>query len=219
MHRLKGGGSLLITFEGIDGCGKSTQVSRFEAILRERGISSVVTREPGGTKIGEAIRGILLNSDNTHIVPLAELFLYAADRAQHVGEVIRPALEGGKWVICDRYFDATTVYQGAILGHHEELIELLNREATLGCEPDITFLLDCPAEVGLKRRAKREMRDKGRDRFERKALDFHIKIRYGYLALANKYRDRFRIIDSTLPEDHVARKIREVISPYLPDNG
>jgi dTMP kinase len=210
---------LFITFEGIDGCGKSTQVSRFEATLRERGISSVVTREPGGTKIGEAIRGILLNSDNAHMVPLAELFLYAADRAQHVREVIRPALEAGKWVICDRYFDATTVYQGAILGHHEKLIELLNREATLGCEPEITFLLDCPAEVGLKRRTKREMHDKGRDRFERKTLDFHIKIRYGYLALANKYRDRFRIIDSTLPEDQVARKIREVISPYLPDNG
>jgi len=210
---------LFITFEGIDGCGKSTQVSRFEATLRERGISSVVTREPGGTKIGEAIRGILLNSDNAHMVPLAELFLYAADRAQHVREVIRPALEAGKWVICDRYFDATTVYQGAILGHHEKLIELLNREATLGCEPEITFLLDCPAEVGLQRRTEREMHDKGRDRFERKTLDFHIKIRYGYLALANKYRDRFRIIDSTLPEDQVARKIREVISPYLPDNG
>ena len=210
---------MFITFEGIDGCGKSTQVSRFEATLRERGISSVVTREPGGTKIGEAIRGILLNSDNAHMVPLAELFLYAADRAQHVREVIRPALEAGKWVICDRYFDATTVYQGAILGHHEKLIELLNREATLGCEPEITFLLDCPAEVGLQRRTEREMHDKGRDRFERKTLDFHIKIRYGYLALANKYRDRFRIIDSTLPEDQVARKIREVISPYLPDNG
>jgi len=210
---------LFITFEGIDGCGKSTQVSRFEATLRERGISSVLTREPGGTRIGEAIRGILLNSDNAHMVPLAELFLYAADRAQHVREVIRPALEAGKWVICDRYFDATTVYQGAILGHHEKLIELLNREATLGCEPEITFLLDCPAEVGLKRRTEREMHDKGRDRFERKTLDFHIKIRYGYLALANKYRDRFRIIDSTLPEDQVARKIKEVISPYLPDNG
>jgi dTMP kinase len=209
---------LFITFEGIDGCGKSTQVSRFEATLTESGISSVVTREPGGTKIGEAIRGILLNSDNAHIVPLAELFLYAADRAQHVREVIRPALEAGKWVICDRYFDATTVYQGAILGHHEKLIELLNREATLGCKPEITFLLDCPAEVGLKRRTERETHDKGRDRFERKTLDFHIKIRYGYLALANKYRDRFRIIDSTLPEDQVARKIREVISPYLPGN-
>jgi len=208
---------LFITFEGIDGCGKSTQVSRFESTLKERGVSFIVTSEPGGTKIGQAIRKILLHVDNTHIVPLAELFLYAADRAQHVSEVIKPALEAGKWVICDRYSDATTVYQGVVLGHHDKLIEQINREATLGCRPDITFLLDCPAEVGLERIAKRDKNDKKRDRFERKTLDFHIKIRYGYLTLANRYKDRFRIIDSTLPEDRVARKIREIISPYLPE--
>lgn len=208
---------MFITFEGIDGCGKSTQVSRFESTLKERGVSFIVTSEPGGTKIGQAIRKILLHVDNTHIVPLAELFLYAADRVQHVSEVIKPALEAGKWVICDRYSDATTVYQGVVLGHHDKLIEQINREATLGCRPDITFLLDCPAEVGLERIAKRDKNDKKRDRFERKTLDFHIKIRYGYLTLANRYKDRFRIIDSTLPEDRVARKIREIISPYLPE--
>jgi len=208
---------LFITFEGMDGCGKSTQVSRFESTLKERGVSFIVTSEPGGTKIGQAIRKILLHVDNTHIVPLAELFLYEADRAQHVSEVIKPALEAGKWVICDRYSDATTVYQGVVLGHHDKLIEQINREATLGCRPDITFLLDCPAEVGLERIAKRDKNDKKRDRFERKTLDFHIKIRYGYLTLANRYKDRFRIIDSTLPEDRVARKIREIISPYLPE--
>jgi dTMP kinase len=207
---------LFVTFEGIDGCGKTTQISRFEAALKGKGIRVVITREPGGTSIGLAIREILLNSDNTHMAPLAELFLYAADRAQHVTEVIRPALEAGNWVICDRYYDATTVYQGVILGHKRELIELLNREATLGSQPDITFLLDCPAEVGMERRARRGRGDEEKDRFERKALDFHIKIRYGYLALANKHKDRFRIIDSTLPEDQVARKIRETISPYLP---
>jgi dTMP kinase len=207
---------LFVTFEGIDGCGKTTQISRFEAALKGKGIRVVMTREPGGTSIGLAIREILLNSDNTHMAPLAELFLYAADRAQHVTEVIRPALEAGKWVICDRYYDATTVYQGVILGHKRELIELLNREAALGSQPDITFLLDCPAKVGMERRARRGRGDETKDRFERKALDFHIKIRYGYLALANKHKDRFRIIDSTLPEDQVARKIRETISPYLP---
>jgi dTMP kinase len=206
---------LFITFEGIDGCGKSTQISRFEKTLKEKGIPSVVTREPGGTKIGQAIRKTLLDLDNAHMAPLAELFLYAADRAQHVSEVINPALEAGKWVISDRYFDATTVYQGVVLGRHEKLIEQLNREATLGCKPDITFLLDCPAEVGLERRAKR---GKKRDRFERKAIDFHIKIRYGYLALADTYKDRFKIIDSTLPEDQVARRIREVIDPYLSES-
>lgn len=207
---------MFITFEGIDGCGKSIQISKFGATLKEQGIPLVITSEPGGTKIGKDIRKILLNVDNTDIAYLTELFLYLADRAQHVNEVIKPALDAGKWVICDRYYDATTVYQGIVLGQHEKLIEQLNYEATLGCEPDITFLLDCPAEVGLKRTEKREETDKKRDRFERKSLDFHIKIRYGYLALANKHKDRFKIIDSTLHEDHVARKIREIISPYLP---
>jgi len=207
---------LFITFEGIDGCGKSVQLSKFGATLREQGIPLVITSEPGGTKIGQAIRKILLNVDNTDIVYLTELFLIQADRAQHVREVIKPALDAGKWVICDRYYDATTVYQGIAMGQHEKLIEQLNHEASLGCKPDITFLLDCPAEVGLKRIEKRETTDKKRDRFERKSLDFHVKIRYGYLALAHKYKDRFKIIDSTLHEDHVARKIRETISPYLP---
>ncbi len=207
---------MFITFEGIDGCGKTTQISRFAATLRKRGIPILGTREPGGTEIGQAIRDILLDVDNTNIAPLAELFLYAADRAQHVAEVIKPALAANKWVICDRYFDATTVYQGVVLEHYDGLIEVLNREATLDCQPDITFLLDCPAEVGLERIAKRDQQEKKRDRFERKTLDFHIKIRYGYLALANKHKDRFRIIDGTLAEQRVAKKIREVISPYLP---
>jgi len=207
---------LFITFEGIDGCGKTTQISRFAATLRKTGIPILVTREPGGTEIGQAIRDILLDVDNTNIAPLAELFLYAADRAQHVAEVIKPALGANKWVISDRYFDATIVYQGVVLEHYDGLIEVLNREATLDCQPDITFLLDCPAEVGLERIAKRDQQEKKRDRFERKTLDFHIKIRYGYLALANKHKDRFRIIDGTLAEQRVAKKIREVISPYLP---
>ena len=208
--------SLFITFEGIDGCGKTTQISRFAATLRKRGIPILVTREPGGTEIGQAIRDILLDVDNTNIAPLAELFLYAADRAQHVAEVIKPALAANKWVISDRYFDATIVYQGVVLEHYDGLIEMLNREATLDCQPDITFLLDCPAEVGLERIAKRDQQEKKRDRFERKTLDFHIKIRYGYLALANKHKDRFRIIDGTLAEQRVAKKIREIIDPYLP---
>jgi len=207
---------LFITFEGIDGCGKSVQISKFGATLKEQGIPLVITSEPGGTKIGQAIRKILLDVNNTDIAYLTELFLYLADRAQHVNEVIKPALDAGKWVICDRYYDATTVYQGIVMGQHEKLIEQLNHEASLGCDPDITFLLDCPAEVGLKRTEKREKTDKKRDRFERKSLDFHVKIRYEYLALANKNKDRFKIIDATLHEDHVARKIREIISPYLP---
>ena len=206
---------MFITFEGIDGCGKSTQISRLERSLRRKGLSVLLTREPGGTEIGQAIRDILLRVENTHLTPFAELFLYAADRAQHVQEVIKPALAAGRWVICDRYYDATTVYQGVALESYGRLIEMLNREATIGLIPDITFLLDCPAEVGLERIAKRAKNDRKRDRFERKTLDFHLKIRYGYLTLANKYKERFRIIDSSLSEDRVAAKIREVLAPYL----
>jgi len=206
---------VFITFEGIDGCGKSTQISRLERSLRRKGLSILLTREPGGTDIGKAIRDILLHVENTHLAPLAELFLYAADRAQHVQEIIKPALAAGTWVICDRYYDATTVYQGVVLEHYNDLIDTLNREASAGLKPDITFLLDCPAEIGLERIAKRAKKDRKTDRFERKTLDFHLKIRYGYLTLANKHRDRFRIIDSTLSEDRVAAKIREVTDPYL----
>ena len=210
---------MFITFEGIDGCGKSTQVSRFVAALQERGVSLVVTREPGGTKIGEAIREILLHVDNSDMVPLTELFLYEADRAQHAAEVIKPALEAGHWVVCDRYYDATTVYQGIVQGQNRQLIEALNCEATLGYQPDITFLLDCPAEIGRERIAKRDGSAEGKDRFDRKTLDFHCKIRYGYLSLANRHEDRFRIIDCSLPVEQVERKIREIITPYLPNKG
>lgn len=206
---------MFITFEGIDGCGKSTQITIFEAMLKERGISPLITQEPGGTRIGEAIRKILLDVDNTQLTPLAELFLYEADRAQHVSEVIKPALEAGRWIISDRYYDATTVYQGVVLQENGTLIEQLNLEACSRITPDVTFLLDCPVEVGLRRIEGRRRDESGKDRFERKALDFHTKIRYGYLALANKHRERFTIIDSTLSKEHVARKIGEAMTPYL----
>ena len=206
---------MFITFEGIDGCGKSVQISKLGEMLKEQGIPFIITSEPGGTRIGQAIRKILLNVGNTDMAYLTELFLIEADRAQHVREVIKPALDAGNWVICDRYYDATTVYQGIVMGQHEKLIEQLNHEASLGCEPDITFLLDCPVEVGLKRIKRRETAEKKRDRFEIKSLDFHTKIRYGYLALANKHKHRFKIIDATSDQEHVERKIREIIFPYI----
>jgi dTMP kinase len=206
---------LFITFEGIDGCGKSTQITLFEAMLKDKGISPVITLEPGGTRIGEAIRKILLDVDNTQLTPLTELFLYEADRAQHVSEVIKPALEAGTWVISDRYYDATTVYQGVVLQGHEGLIEQLNLEACSHITPEVTFLLDCPAEIGLGRIERRRKDEKGKDRFDRKTLDFHTKIRYGYLALASKHEERFTIIDSTLDKEQVARRIGEAIVPYL----
>jgi dTMP kinase len=207
--------ALFITFEGIDGCGKSTQITIFEAMLKDKGISPVITLEPGGTGIGEAIRKILLDVDNTQLTPLTELFLYEADRAQHVSEVIKPALEAGKWVICDRYYDATTVYQGLVLQGYEGLIEQLNLDACSHITPEVTVLLDCPAEIGLSRIEERRRNHTETDRFDRKTLDFHTRIRYGYLALANKHKERFIIIDATLSREQVAIKIGEAISPYL----
>jgi dTMP kinase len=208
---------LFITFEGIEGCGKTTQLKRFAKRLKGLGISLITTLEPGGTRIGKDIRQILLDSRNRNLSPLTELFLYAADRAQHVEELIKPALDDGKWVICDRFFDATVAYQGIARGQDMELIGILNEEATQGIQPDITFLLDCPVHMGLNRALERNetQSQKGQDRFEREALDFHRAVREGYLELARKNQDRFVIIDTTLPKDEVEEKIFQHIEPFL----
>lgn len=208
---------MFITFEGIEGCGKTTQVERFAKRLKGRGISLITTFEPGGTRIGKDIRKILLDPRNMNLSPLTELILYAADRAQHVEELIRPALDAGSWVICDRFFDATVVYQGMARGQDMELIGILNEEVTQGIQPDITFLLDCPVDVGLNRALERNktQSQNGQDRFEREALDFHKTVREGYLDLARKNQDRFVIIDATLPEDEVEDKIFQHMEPFL----
>ena len=208
---------MFITFEGIEGCGKTTQVGRLAKRLKGVGVSLITTLEPGGTRIGKDIRKILLDSRNRNLSPLTELILYAADRSQHVEELIKPALAEGKWVICDRFFDATVVYQGIARGQDMDLIGILNGEATQGIQPDITFLLDCPAHMGLNRALERnEARsEKGQDRFEREALDFHRAVREGYLELARKNKDRFIIIDTTLPKDEVEEKIFQHMTPFL----
>jgi dTMP kinase len=208
---------LFITFEGIEGCGKTTQVKRFVKRLKGLGISLITTFEPGGTRIGKNIRKILLDSRNKHLSPLTELILYAADRAQHVEELIKPALNEGKWVICDRFFDATVVYQGIARGQDMKLVQSLNAQVTQGIQPDITFLLDCPVDMGLNRALKRNeaQSQKGQDRFEREALDFHRAVREGYLDLARKNQDRFVVLDATLPKDEVEKRIFQYIEPHL----
>ena len=142
---------MFITFEGIEGCGKSTQAKRLFDRLTRLKVPVVSTLEPGGTRIGQSIRHILLDSRNQDLAPLAELLLYEADRAQHVEQVIRPALTDKNWVICDRFFDATLSYQGYGRGLDLSLIQELNQKATSGLRPDITLLVDCPVEVGLER--------------------------------------------------------------------
>lgn len=208
---------MFITFEGIEGCGKTTQVNLLVKYLEENNISCLKTLEPGGTDIGLNIRKILLDSKNTHLAPLTELILYAADRAQHVSEVIKPALDQGKWVICDRYLDATVAYQGFGRRMNMELIDFLNRQASVGVSPDLTLLMDCPEEIGLKRALERNkiqnLEDQGR--FEKEKMEFHSRVRSGYLDLAEKYRDRFRIIDASRSVDEVKEDILSLVASYI----
>lgn len=208
---------MFITFEGIEGCGKTTQVNYLVKHLELNSIPYVKTLEPGGTEIGQNIRKILLDSKNTHLAPLTELILYAADRAQHVSEIINPALAQGRWVVCDRFFDATIAYQGFGRGMNMELIEFLNNQATAGLSPDLTILMDCPEDIGLKRALERNkienLEDQGR--FEKEKREFHHKVRMGYLTLAEKYRGRFRIIDASRSIDEVKKDIYSLLDSYI----
>lgn len=208
---------MFITFEGIEGCGKSTQAKRLVDRLRELAIPLIFTMEPGGTRVGQDIRRILLDPRNQGLSPLAELLLYTADRAQHMEEVIKPALEQVKWVVCDRFFDATTVYQGYVRGEDIALIRTLNEKASLGVWPDITFLLDCPVEVGLERALRRNKSQllEGQDRFERERKEFHQAVREGYLFMASEDNKRFMVIDGTLREDETEALIFEHVRPFL----
>lgn len=205
---------VFITFEGIEGCGKSTQAKRLGKTLDRMGIAHVMTFEPGGTAIGRKMRQVLLDSRNKALTPLAELMLYAADRAQHLDEIIQPALRAGKWVICDRFSDATVVYQGVARGQDKKLIRLLNSVVTEGLQPHLTFLLDCPVEVGLRRALGRNM--KGQDRFEREALSFHRKVRNGYLDLARKNKKRFVVLDAGSSRKEIEAEILRHLNRFLP---
>jgi len=203
-----------ITFEGIEGCGKSTQVDILSRELRaEIDRQVVATREPGGCPIADKIRAILLDADNRALVPLAELLLYAAARAQHVEEVIRPALAEDKIVICDRFTDATAAYQGFGRSLDLDLIGALGRLATGGLTPDLTVLLDCPEEVGLARAMARINATLGarEERFEQESLRFHRAVREGYLSLAAAEPDRFVVIDGRLGIAEAAAAIRDAV--------
>jgi dTMP kinase len=188
-----------ITFEGIEGCGKSTQLQLLARRLAEAGHSVTVTREPGGCPIADQIRSILLDAGNSAITPLAELLLYAAARAQHVSEVVAPALRAGRIVLCDRFTDATVAYQGHGRQLDLAVIGQLNTLATGGIRPALTVLLDCPAEVGLERAISRINSVEGarEERFELESLQFHQRVREGYLRLAHQEPERFVIVDGS----------------------
>jgi dTMP kinase len=209
---------MFITLEGIEGSGKTTQISRLAEFLEDRGMGCVTTRQPGGTQIGENIRSILLDPANRALDPLAELLLYLADRAQHINELIKPALEIGKTVLCDRYFDATLVYQGFARGLSIELIGQLHQRLFDDLKPDVTLLLDLSPQQGLERawqQLNTGQRSGDESRFEAETLAFHEKVRAGYLELARLEPDRFRIIDATQTQDQVFAAISKVVSSLL----
>ena len=183
---------LFITFEGIEGCGKSTHAKLLTEYLEGKGRACTLTREPGGTKLGEAVRNVLLNSKDLRISDLSELFLFEACRSQIVKDVIKPALEEKKTVICDRFSDATFAYQGFGGKLRLDIIDALDKAATGGLMPDITILLDIDTLEGLERAKK-----KGIDRMESKDIEYHKRVRAGYLQLANRFPDRIKVIKVT----------------------
>ncbi len=208
----------LITFEGIEGSGKTTQARGLEKFLKKKGWRCKLTREPGGSLVGDQIRKILLSSENNELTPLGELFLYEASRVQHILEVIEPALEKGMVVLCDRFCDATLAYQGYARHLDLKMVEHLNRLASQGVVPDLTLLLDCPVEMGLGRASQRiDAREPAakEDRFERESIAFHRRVREGYLQIARKHPGRIRVIDASSEEPEVHRTVCNVVEPIL----
>jgi dTMP kinase len=211
--------SCFITFEGIEGCGKTTQIRLLANTLTQAGEKVLLTREPGGCPISDKIRSILLDARNSEMTPKAELLLYSAARAQHIDEIIKPALNNGTIVLCDRFIDATVAYQGFGRGLDHELIKSLNETATANCKPDLTILIDCPVETGLGRAFARieagTAADSGHlreERFERESLQFHQRVRNGYLSLAALDTDRFTVIDGTEAVEVVAENVFRAVS-------
>lgn len=202
-----------ITFEGMDGCGKTTQLKALAEWFREQGREVVETVEPGGTEIGRQIRKILLDPSNTAIFPRTELLLYFASRAQNVEEVIRPALDRGDFVLCDRFTDSTLVYQGAGRGLEAPVVQELDRIACQGLAPDLTILIDIDLETSLFR-AKRRNAKSGQDesRIDDESATFHSKVREGYLELAEMFPERIALIDGRGSLGEVGQRIREAVT-------
>jgi dTMP kinase len=203
---------LFITFEGIDFCGKTTQARKLASYLRRKGYDVCLIREPGGDRISEKIRKILLSEKNTGMSELTELLLYEASRAQLTQKVILPALRQRKVVVCDRYYDSTLAYQGFGRGLNKRTIMHLNHIATMGLSPDLTILIDVPVEVSLRRKDKEKRKE---DRLEKEKIEFHKKIRQGYLKIARLNRRRIKVVDGTKDVSATWQKVKRVVDSYL----
>ncbi len=202
-----------ITFEGGEGTGKSTQAARLVARLKARGLDVVHTREPGGSPGAEAIRALVVSGDAARWSPRTELLLMFAARSDHLERTILPALDAGRWVVCDRFADSSRAYQGAGGGAAEELIEALDRDVVASDQPDLTLIFDLPVEIGLERALERGAAE---TRFESKGLAFHRRLRDGFLSIAAQYPERCRLIDATGEPDVVTERVWRAIEPILP---
>lgn len=210
MEPVSKSGGFFITFEGPEGGGKSTQIHRLAAALADQGFIIWTTREPGGTRVGEMIRPILLGRQQAPMTAWSEALLFTAARAQHVEEVIQPRLQRGELVLCDRYTDSTLAYQGYGRGLDLETLRRLQREATGGLEPDLTVLLNLPIEAGLARIPR-----PAQDRLDQETEAFHHRVRAGYQQLAAAEPRRWREVDASADPDQVAGRILELVSEAL----
>ena len=206
--------ALFITFEGGEGTGKSLQIRLLKKRLSKLGIPVLLTYEPGGTSFGRRIARLLKWSQDVNISPVAELILFNASRAQLVDEVLKPALKDGKVVICDRYADSTTAYQGYGRGLNLEMVKAINEAATGKLEPDLTILLDLPVEEGLARK-----RLKKPDRFEQEDLAFHQRVRGGYLKMVANDPQRWLLVDGRQPKGEIAKIIWLRVSKLISEQG
>ena len=205
---------MFITFEGIEGCGKTTQIELLYTYLDSSGHRVIKTREPGGTAFGESLRNAFLHTE-MKVYPLSELLVFMAMRAQHVDELILPALKEGTIVLCDRFTDASYAYQGYGRGIDLNVIETLNKLVVKGIKPDLTILLDCPVEKGLTRKAQ----SASMDRFEKEELSFHGKIKRGCEKLVKEDPKRFFVVDGTLETNTIHRTIRKKVEDLLKHHG
>lgn len=210
---------LFITLEGPDGAGKTTQVKKIANWLHEQGVSHLVTREPGGTSISDAIRTILLDPENENMRHETEVLLYAASRAQHVREKIRPALDDNRIVLCDRFVDASIAYQGHGLDMPLADIEAINHYATGGLSPHRTYLIDLPPEIGRQRLEARMGKQAGTslDRIEQKQISYHQRVREGFRRIYNSNKDRILLIDGAQGEDAIFQVIKADLENLLQD--
>jgi dTMP kinase len=207
-----------ITFEGIDGSGKSTQLRMLSNYLRANSCVVQLTREPGGTTLGLRLRAALLDAQE-EVDPLTELLVFAADRAQHVRTLLRPALEAGQIVISDRYSDATVAYQGAGRGFRAELISDIVQLATDGLVPDLTLLFDVPVQESVNRTTRRSSVKNNRDRLDIEAADFHSRVREAYLKIAATEPERVKVIDTSGPVEITHDRVKEIVVPFLRSRG